>query len=182
MEKERPVIRIEDDLFATELKEYLEIKDDINDKTKRLKNVESDIKSVGLNNYIEYVKNNRENPVTIELESKEGDKIQFVISDRYPKLTDKKEKILREKWGDDIIKEEDIYSFNNKIFLKHKDDILKVLMDVDFLTTEEKEQLLEVKKVKSIKKGIIKESVDRDDIDIEELFKDVQPVTTIKVV
>lgn len=106
---------------------------------------------------------------------------QFITSDRYKKIDEERSEELAERYGESIVEEETIFSFNTAILMKHMDHISDLLMNSKQLSAEDKENLLTSETTYNVKKGAIKELFSFKGVNtVENIIEDIMPVFSVK--
>lgn len=122
-------------------------------------------------------------PGTLKIKAGEME-FQFITSDRYKKIEEEDYDELKEKYGDEIVEENTVFSFNTAILMKHMDHISDLIMNSKKLSEEDKENLLVTSTSYTVKKGTIKSLFSFKKVKkcVEQIIEDIQPVFSIKAV
>lgn len=176
-----PVLTVEGEDFAKKLADWNELKEVIKNKTADLKAVEGDIKSVCLDQYVEFYEKIQRNPETVKIQSEKGDRVMFVVAKKYAGAVDEDRATeLREKYGDAIVEEKSEVVFNNDLLNKYSEKLEALIMSADFMTEAEKEELFVNKVTYNITSDAINEGCTWAKGDVRGLINDTNPVTMMK--
>ena len=183
MAKEKIFITVED----SELKELIEKYKEKHDQSTLVKK-ESDqlskkIKKIAEQKWIEYYKENGENPgtITIEVQDDFGDtcaSISYIPSNRFKSITDKNLEDVVSVIGDDCLNKEIEHVITDDIYTKYKDLINDFILNNEKIDSDDK--LNFIKKVEKV--SIKKETMDKltEFEDFEKVFETISPVFSIK--
>ena len=178
---EAPIVIVKGEDFSKKLNNFITLKDEIKTKTAEQKLIDSDIKEIGLKEYINLYNSIKSNPETIKLQSEEGKKIMFLAMKKYSgSIDEERAEELREKYGDDFIVEKSEVIMNNEILDKHSDKLEELIMSADFMTEDEKYELFINKITYSIKNEALDEAFILSDGNVGEFISDISPVLMLK--
>jgi len=111
---------------------------------------------------------------------------QFITMDKYITIDDVRFAELANKYGNEIVDRETIFSFNNEVLEKNQETISKILMDSKKLSDWAKENLLLSKTTYSVKKGTISNlsaiATEKKIKSIGTIIEDIRPIFSIKAV
>lgn len=175
----------QDDLFDL-IENFEEDSNKVKEINKSLTNIKSSLKNIALNEYIKKYQEDGKNPGTIIIEAinafdEEGE-FMFVPSDRYVTIRDEDQaNEIEEKYGENIIERELIYSFDPDMLDKYYDVISKLISECDDIPIEDKGKLFIASETYKIKKG----TIDRfgeivGSGDIKDIFEGLKPVVSLK--
>jgi hypothetical protein len=167
--------------FSNKLNNFIELKDEIKTKTAEQKLIDNYIKEIGLDAYIDLYNNIKYNPETIKLQSDDGKKIMFLAMKKYSgTIDDEKAEELRKKYGDDFVIEKSEVIMNNDILEKHSDKLEELIMNADFMTIDEKNDLFINKITYNIKPDALDDAFIIANGKVKELISDISPVLMLK--
>lgn len=133
--------------------------------------------------YAKLYSNQKKNVGSFNLISENGGSFMFLPTKKYLKLTEDRAEHLKETYGEDLVEENTTYSFNPVILEKHLDKIADLLGNADFLSEDEKENILDAKVDYTIKKDVLDDfytmKVEKE-VDIEDCIEDFAPVCQVK--
>jgi len=139
---------------------------------------DSNIRVAGREAMIDFYQNKKRFPGSLKIQAGKGSFL-FITSDKYKMLDEDRFMELASEYGEDLVEEKTVYSFNTAILEKHMDHISEILMKSKELSDHEKEELLTSKTSYSVKKGTIKNVLSVCD-NVEKVIEDIQPVFSIK--
>jgi hypothetical protein len=180
----KPTVVVTDPEFATALKEVATLDKEIKDKTARLEVSKGVVKRHGIDEYSKLYELEGKNVGSFNMKNEDGDSVMFLPADRYLKIDEESADTLKEEYGEDIVDENTVYSFKTSILEKYFDQIAELLDKAgDFMTDEEKDNLIEAKTSFSIKKGTIdkvKLIATEKKTTCKEVLEDIQPIYSAK--
>lgn len=176
-----PVVIVNGKDFASKLKRFNDLKEDIKNLTADQKAIEGDIKATCLDQYIDLYTSGKRNPESIKVESDSGDRVMFMVVKKYSGAVDEERATdLREKYGQEFVEEKSELIMNNDLLNKYSEKLEALIMSADFMTEEEKEELFVNKITYSIKSEAINEAFTVANGDVKGLISDVNPVMMLK--
>lgn len=178
-------IRDEDDAknFADSLDVFAKLKAEIAEKTAELKMAEEVVKSVGIEEYIKLIEENKKNVGTFNLHSSNGGSVMVCPTKKYIKVDDDGIEYLKETYGEKIIDEETTYSFDTNVLMRNMDIISELIMNCEDISDEDKENLIVQKDSYSIKSDTLDqvyELAKKAKKDVVDVLNDIQPVISNK--
>lgn len=178
-------IRDEDDAknFADSLDVFAKLKAEIAEKTAELKMAEEVVKSVGIEEYIKLIEENKKNVGTFNLHSSNGGSVMVCPTKKYIKVDDDGIEYLKETYGEDIIDEDTTYSFDTKVLMKNMDIISELIMNCEDISDEDKENLIVQKDTFKIESDTLDRVYDlakKSKKDVADVLNDLQPVISNK--
>lgn len=177
---DKPVVLITGTHFDINLKRFNELKKSILNDTAELKVLEDDIKGEGVEKFIELYEKDKRNPGSFKLSSDSGEKIMVIAMDRYLKVDDERAEEMKEEFGEEIIDEKTIFTFNNTLLEKYQEEISELIMGAEFMTDSEKEDLIVPTVTLSVKKGAINEAMTLGKGRVADFLGYIQPVLQLK--
>ena len=177
----KPVSIVKGEDFATKLKMFVSLKEQIADLTASQKSLEGDIKSVSLDEYKKKYHELKRNPESMLIQSEKGDKIMFMVVKKYTGTVDEERATeLREKYGETFVDEKSEMIMDNAILNKYSEQLEALIMGADFMTDDEKDELFINKITYTIKSDAINEAYTSGKGDVEGLIDDISPVLMLK--
>ena len=178
----KPVSIVKGEDFATKLKMFVSLKEQIADLTASQKSLEGDIKSISLDEYKKKYHELKRNPESMLIQSEKGDKIMFMVVKKYTGTVDEERATeLREKYGETFVDEKSEMIMDNAILNKYSEQLEALIMGADFMTDDEKDELFINKITYTIKSDAINEAYTSGKGDVEGLIDDISPVLMLKV-
>lgn len=177
----KPVSIVKGEDFAAKLKMFVSLKEQIADLTASQKSLEGDIKSVSLAEYKKKYHELKRNPESMLIQSEKGDKIMFMVVKKYTGTVDEERATeLREKYGETFVDEKSEMIMDNTILNKYSEQLEALIMNADFMTDDEKDELFINKITYTIKSDAINEAYTSGKGDVEGLIDDISPVLMLK--
>jgi hypothetical protein len=144
--------------------------------------LDSELREAGKEAMINLYNAKKSFPGTLKVVAGNGN-YMFITSDRYKKIDDEQFNELAKKYGENIVEETTVFSFNTAILMKHMEHISDLLMGSKKLSEEDKANLLTSETSYSVKKGAIKELFSFKGVKkVDTIVEDIQPVYSIKSV
>lgn len=157
---------------------------DLLDKREQIKTLEADVamlegdlKPLAREKFLELYKKDKRKPESFVLQGGAA-KILVIVQDKYLKITEVKEQMLRENKLDAVIDEKTVYSFNTELLQKYEKPISDAISKIKAIPDEDKEKLIEATVEKSVKKGTIETLATFKNID--QVFNLIEPVVQLK--
>jgi len=143
--------------------------------------LDSEVRDAGKEAMIELYNKKRSFPGTLKIIAGKMN-FQFITQDRYKKIDEERSAELVKTYGENIVEEETIYSFNTAILMKHMDHISELLMGSKKLSEEDKENLLTSETTYAVKKGTLKDLFTFKAVkkSVEGIVEDIQPIFNVK--
>jgi hypothetical protein len=145
--------------------------------------LDSEIREAGKEAMINLYNSKRNFPGTLKIKAGSMS-FQFITSDRYKKIDEERFNDLANTYGENLVEEETIYSFNTAILMKHMEHISELLMGSKKISDSDKENLLTSETSYSVKKGTLKDLFSFKTVknSVEGIVEDIQPVFSVKSV
>ena len=89
--------------------------------------LDDEVRTVGKTKMMNEYNSNQKFPGTLQMIAGTMG-YQFITSDKYKKVDSDRAEELRESWGEDIVTEDTVYSFNTTVLMKYMDHISDLLM------------------------------------------------------
>lgn len=177
---EKVVVNITGKEFDEKLTRFNALKKEMANLEAEMATIEGDIKSTGATKFIELYSKTQRNPGSFKLASDSGAKVMVIAMDRYLKIDEQKANELRDNYGDRIVTETVTHAFNNVLLEKYADQISDLIMGADFMSDDEKGELV-INTVKvEVVKGAIDEAMTLGKGKIEDYLSDISPVMALK--
>lgn len=143
--------------------------------------LDSEVRDAGKEAMIDLYNKKRSFPGTLKIVAGKMN-FQFITQDRYKKIDEERSAELVKTYGENIVEEETIYSFNTAILMKHMDHISELLMGSKKLSEEDKENLLTSETTYAVKKGTLKDLFTFKTVkkSVEGIIEDIQPIFNVK--
>ena len=163
--------------LGDKIKDLLEKRATIETLKAECEMLEGDIKPVAKKQFLDMYKEQKRKPDSFILQSG-GANVLVIIQDKYLKITETKEQMLRENKLGELIEEKTVFSFNPDLLQKYEKEISNALSKIKDIPDEEKEKLIEATVEKTVKKGTIETLAQYKNV--EQVFTIIEPVIQLK--
>lgn len=177
---DKVVVNISGKDFDEKLARFNALKREMANLEAEVATLEGDIKGIGAEKFIELYTSSQRNPGSFKLASESGEKIMIIAMDRYLKIDQEKADALRAAYGDKIVTENTIFSFEPTLLNKFGAQISKLIEKATFMSDEEKDALIVATTKLEVAKGAIDEAMTLGKGDVETFLSDIQPVMQAK--
>ncbi len=179
---EKTRITIEDPSFFDKI-EKLEKLQDIMKKSKSQADMISDeLRDLGRQEWSSLYQSTSRNPGSVMLEhvNESGDtsQLMFIPSDSYIKINEERAEELRETFGEDIVEEKTVYSFDADMIEKYGQVISELIENSDKIAEKDREKIIKAVTSFSIAKGTIDKLKTYGDV--EQMIEAVRPIVSLK--
>lgn len=144
--------------LGDKLRQLQTARDEIAEREAIVASLEGDIKPIAREEWLKLMKRQGTEPDSFIIQSA-GFNMLVITQDKYLKMTETKEQMLKENKYGDFIQETVEYKFDPVILQKHEKAIEKALekaiKSIDTMTDDEKDRLIKASIVKSVKKGAL---------------------------
>lgn len=178
---EKVQVRLNDQDFF----EKVEMLEKLNDTLKSAKSqadmISDEIKEISKNEWLKLYNQTGKNPGSIYVESHMGDRkasVFLVPSDKYISVNADRASVLQEKYGDEIIEENTVFSFDNDMIAKYGEILSELIMNCDLIDENDKERIIKAKVDYSVSKGTIDKM--KSFGNVNEVMDEVKPVIALK--
>ena len=177
---DKTIVVIKGNEFDEKLKRFNALKVETKNLEAELKGLEGDIKGEGVEKFIELYEKGQRNPGSFKLASDSGEKVMVIAMDRYLKVDDERAEELKEEFGEEVVSEDYKFAFNGGLLEKYSDEISELIMKAEFMSEEEKEELIVTTVALSVKKGAINEAMTIGKGEVADFLGSIQPVLQLK--
>lgn len=179
---EKTRITIEDPSFFDKI-EKLEKLQDLMKKSKAQADMISDeLRDLGKSEYAKLYEKQGKNPGSVMLEHvKDNDdvaQLMLIPSDAYIKINDERAEELREQFGEEIVEEKTVYSFDNDMIEKYGEVISELIENSDKIAEKDREKIIKAVTSFSIAKGTIDKLKTYGEVD--QMIEAVRPIVALK--
>ena len=129
------------------------------------------------------VEKTKTNVGSFSIFSEDGSTVMFVPTKKYIKIDEASANVLKETYGNDIVTEKELYSFNTEILEDHMEEISELINSSKKMTKAEKENLI----VAKVEFAVASDTLDKvytiakeSKKTCLEVIKDIQPVCMLK--
>lgn len=148
--------------------------------------IEEEVKEIGKEKWAELYSENGINPESIMIESKRNnDTAQYMllISDRYISIDGERAEALSEKYGNDIVTENETYKFDNAMVAKYAEVISNLIVNCDEIAEADKSKIIKADVSYSVTKGTVnklKIYSDKTGEEVIDVMEEIKPVSSMK--
>jgi len=120
----------------------------------------------------------KRNPGTCQLVTADGQTAcKVIVKDQYADVDGDTRKLIAEQYGEDIVEEKTVYSFNPELLEKHM-TVIASLIENSNIPQEDKDNLIEATTKLTIRKGIIDQANSYGNVG--QFLSYIRPVTVIQ--
>lgn len=166
--------------FDTNLITFAKLDKEIKEKTAEMNIAKETVKNVCKEEWIKLYESMKRNPESFNVVSESGSSVMFLPTDKYIKVDEARVSELTEKYGEGIVKENSIFSFNTDLLNKYGDVISKLIENCTEISDEDKENLIVAETSYEISKGSIEAAFTTGKGKVEEFLDDIKPVVALK--
>jgi hypothetical protein len=176
---EKPSIVITGTEFDENLKKFANLKKEVDEKTAEMKSAQSVVKEACVDKYCELYTSTKSNPGSITVKSETGANVMFLPTDKYITVDETQAGALKETYGDAIVEEKTVFSFNNEMLEKYQEVLADMIENSDKIAKDDKDKLIVAATSYSVAKGSIDKAITVGK-DVKAFIGDIQPVFTMK--
>lgn len=179
---EKTKIKIEDPTFFEKIKNLEEIQSQIKLSKTKADSLSDDIKIIGKDEWCKLYTEINKNPGTVILEQVIDNDIaqaMFIPSDKYKTILSDRAEELRDIYGDNIIEEKTIFSFDDEMIEKYGEILSDLIEDCPDIENEDKEKIIKATTLYSISDGTIDKFSEYTD-NIHNIMEAVSPIYSLK--
>lgn len=177
---DKPIIKIKGEDFDNSLKSFVSLKTQSEEIKTQLTFIQEFIKNETLKKWYDLYKDNKSYPGSVLVSSDSESSYMFAPSDKYLSINDERAEELKNKYGDDIINEDVIFTFNNQLLEKYADVLSDMIQNSNLISDDDKDNLIVATKNISISKGSIEKALTIGNGDVEEFLSDINPIYTLR--
>lgn len=139
--------------------------------------LEGDLKPIAREEFLKLYKQQKRKPDSFILQGG-ASKILVIVQDKYLKITEVKEQIMKENKLESLIDEKTVFSFDGELLEKYEKQISDAISKIKTIPDEDKAKLITATVNKSVKKGTIETLGTFKNID--QVFTLIEPVVQLK--
>lgn len=180
---EKVRIRIEDETFFDKVEKLEQLNDTLKSAKAKADMISDELKGIAIEKWCELYEEKGKNPDSVMLEYVKEDtddtaQFMFVPMDKYISITEARAEELQEAYGDEIVEEKTVFSFDNTMIEKYGEILSRLIEESDEIADKDKEKIIKATTTYNIAKGTIDNFVKLGGVD--ELFEMTKPVVSIK--
>jgi len=177
---------VDDEDFFSQVQELEKLQDILKTSKSKADLITEELKCLSKDKWVELYEKDGKNPDTVMIvqENEDGDtaSIMFLATDKYISIVKDKADDLKETYGDDIVTEKTIFSFDDAMMVKYGDILTSLIEsaigECDDIKESDKEKIIKAVTTYSISKGTIDRLKEYGDIN--EIFDSVKPVLAVR--
>ena len=180
---EKVRIRIEDTTFFDKVEKLEQLNDTMKSAKAKADMISDELKGIAIEKWCELYEDKGKNPDSIMLEHVKEDtddtaQFMFIPTDRYITITEARAEELQDAYGEDIVEEKTVFSFDASMIEKYGEILSRMIEESVEIVEKDKEKIIRASTTYSIAKGTIDNFTKLGSV--AELFEMTKPVVSIK--
>jgi hypothetical protein len=171
---EKKIIKAEE--LSNKIKQFAELKAQIDALTGEIKMIEGDIKVKGKELFLKEYKAIKSTPDNFKIQDETGATCMFICMDKYTVVDESKAELLRNY--DNLLTENVVFKFNTELVDKYGEVLSNLIMNCQEIEDEDKANLITGEKTFSVTKGSIDRLLQYNNPD--EVFELINPICSLK--
>jgi hypothetical protein len=171
---EKKIIKAEE--LSNKIKQFAELKAQIDALTGEIKMIEGDIKVKGKELFLKEYKAIKSTPDNFKIQDETGATCMFICMDKYTIVDESKAELLRNY--DNLLTENVVFKFNTELVDKYGEVLSNLIMNCQEIEDEDKANLITGEKTFSVTKGSIDRLLQYNNPD--EVFELINPICSLK--
>ena len=175
-------INIEDESFFDKVSKLEQLNDTMKSAKAKADMISDELRDLGKSEWAQLYEENGKNPGSVMLEhvnsTDDVAQFMFVPTDKYISITAERAEELQETYGEEIVEEKTVFSFDNKMIEKYGEILSRMIEESDEIAEKDKEKIIKAATTYSVAKGTI------DDFkkygEVSEMIEMVKPVVALK--
>ena len=180
---EKVRIRIEDETFFDKVEKLEQLNDTLKSAKAKADMISDELKELGIEKWCELYESTGKNPDSVMLEYVKEDtddtaQLMLVPMDKYITITEARAEELQEAYGDEIVEEKTVFSFDASMIEKYGEILSRMIEESTDIAEKDKEKIIRATTSFSVAKGTIDNFSKLGNV--QELFQMTKPVVSIK--
>ena len=180
---EKVRIRIEDETFFDKVEKLEQLNDTLKSAKAKADMISDELKELGIEKWCELYESTGKNPDSVMLEYVKEDtddtaQLMLVPMDKYITITEARAEELQEAYGDEIVEEKTVFSFDASMIEKYGEILSRMIEESTDIAEKDKEKIIRATTSFSVAKGTIDNFSKLGNV--QELFEMTKPVVSIK--
>ena len=175
-------ITIEDASFFDKVSKLEQLNDTMKSAKAKADMISDELRDLAKTEWAKLYEETGKNPGSVMLEHVNSNddvaQIMMVPSDKYITITAERAEELQETYGDEIVEEKTVFSFDNDMIEKYGEILSRMIEECDEIAEKDREKIIKATTAYSVAKGTI------DDFkkygDVSEMIEMVKPVVALK--
>jgi len=182
-EKDKKVrLVVEDSKFFSKVQTLEELQETMKSAKAKADLISDELKDIAKELWVDEYEKTKKNPesVMIVQENEKGDTASFmyVPSDKYISINEERAEELKEAYGDEIVEEKTIFSFDNDMIERYGEILSRLIEESDEISAKDKEKIIKATTSYTVAKGTIDSFAKYGDV--SEMIETVKPVVALK--
>jgi len=179
---EKTRITIEDPSFFDKIEKLEKLQDNLKRDKASADIISDELRDLGRQEWSNLYQSTSRNPGSVMLEhvndSGDTSQLMFIPADNYIKINEERAEELRETFGEDIVEEKTVYSFDADMIEKYGQVISELIENSDKIAEKDREKIIKAVTSFSIAKGTIDKLKTYGDV--EQMIEAVRPIVSLK--
>lgn len=178
---EKTRIKIEDPTFYDKIEKLEQLQDLMKVSKAKSDMIADELKEIGKNEYSKLYEEKGRNPGSIMLEHVKDNntaQMMYITSDKYITITGERAEELRETYGEEIVEEKTIFSFDPDMIELYGEVISRLIEESTEISESDKEKIIKATTSFTISKGVI-DYLPKFGL-VDQVINDVKPVISLK--
>ncbi len=175
-------IAIEDASFFDKVSKLEQLNDTMKAAKAKADMISDELRDLGKTEWAKLYEETGKNPGSVMLEHVNSNddtaQLMFVPTDKYITITAERAEELQETYGEAIVEEKTVFSFDNEMIEKYGEILSRLIEESTEIAEKDKEKIIKATTAYSVAKGTI------DDFkkygDVSEMIEMVKPVVALK--
>ena len=180
---EKVRITIEDEAFFTKIEKLEQLQDTMKVAKAKADMISDELRDLGKTEWAKLYDKNGKNPESVMLEyvKEENDdtaQFMFIPTDKYITITPARAEELQDLYGETIVEEKTVFSFDNAMIEKYGEIISRMIEESTDIAEKDKEKIIKATTSFSVAKGTIDNFSKLGNV--QELMEATKPVVMLK--
>lgn len=175
-------IAIEDESFFDKVSKLEQLNDTMKAAKAKADMISDELRDLGKSEWAKLYEQTGKNPGSVMLEhvnsADDTAQLMFVPTDKYITITAERAEELQETYGEEIVEEKTVFSFDNEMIEKYGEILSRMIEESSEIAEKDKEKIIKATTAYSVAKGTI------DDFkkygEVSEMIEMVKPVVALK--
>ena len=175
-------IAIEDASFFDKVSKLEQLNDTMKAAKAKADMISDELRDLGKSEWAQLYEQTGKNPGSVMLEHVNSNddtaQFMFVPSDKYITITAERAEELQETYGEEIVEEKTVFSFDNDMIEKYGEILSRMIEESSEIAEKDKEKIIKATTAYSVAKGTI--DVFKKYGEVSEMIEMVKPVVALK--
>ena len=175
-------IAIEDASFFDKVSKLEQLNDTMKSAKAKADMISDELRDLGKSEWAQLYEQTGKNPGSVMLEHVNSNddtaQFMFVPTDKYITITADRAEELQETYGDEIVEEKTVFSFDNDMIEKYGEILSRMIEESSEIAEKDKEKIIKATTKYSVAKGTIDKFSTYGDV--VEVMEAVKPVVSLK--